>query len=393
MVTQTMGWGTTFSQVGILATPIAEDIGLSRGQVFLGATVLYAFAAITALWAGRLADRLGGLRMLMPGSVVLAVSLWALSYANGVISYIWPWALMGGVFHVGLVTSAYTGLAQALGHRASASIGVLTIATGLCSAVFWPISEWLLGWTDWRGVLRIYALATVTVALPIHALLWIVFGHLRAGQGDGAPQAAPSTVLEGHEKTATRFMIAIASFGSLIGVGFGLAAIEVFTALGAPRSASVLAGSLMGAAYLVSRAIAMVLQRWVTPVRLAQMTYACLPLSLCPLLPYAVTGAELPGGVAISVACAFGLPAGLVGMLRSLLPLYLFGSHRYGERLGVQARVTEAASAVAPFGFTTALAVSAAGMVSGLVLLGGVAFLASARLGAFVQSDAAPENR
>jgi hypothetical protein len=69
-----------------------------------------------------------------------------------------------------------------------------------------------------------------------------------------------------------------------------------------------------------------------------------------------------------------------VGLLRSLFPLYLFGSEGYGARLGVQARATEASSALAPFVFTWALGLSTGGLLSGLILLGGGAFLATGRI-------------
>ena len=380
MTTQTIGWGTTFSQVGILATPIVDDIGLLRWQVFLGATVLYAFASLTAVYAGKLADKVGGLALLIPGSVVLGLSLWLLSAATGLWGYLLPWALMGCVFHVGLVTSAYTGLAQVLGRNASWAISTLTIATGLCSTIFWPLTEWLLGQTDWRGVLQIYAAITVLGCLPIHILLCLLFGHMRAGKGKDAPEPAFPHVRQGSERPAQALMITIACFGSLLGVGFGVAAIEIFTALGTPRTEAVYAGSLIGIAYLVSRVLALFLERWSTPARIARITYAALPLSLTPLLFYAFTGQALPSFVAAFVAFAFGMPAGLVGLLRSLFPLFLFGSDAYGARLGVQARATEAASALAPFGFTWALGYSATGLLSGLFGLGVFAFLGAVRL-------------
>lgn len=398
MTTQTIGWGTTFSQVGILASPIVDDLGISRGQVFLGATILYIFAALSAPAAGKLADRFGGLLLLIPGSLVLAAALWALSSADGLTGYLWPWALTGAVYHIGLVTSAYTGLAQALGRNATWAIGTLTIATGLCSTIFWPVSEWLLQHRDWRGVLQIYAALTLGLCLPIHLFLWLKFGALRAGANAGAsaaadgPKPALPHVREGRETPAQRTMVAVACVGSLLGVGFGVTAIEIFTALGTPRLDAVLAGSLMGFAYVVSRGIAMVADKWISPTRLAQITYLALPLSLSPLLYYAMLGEPLPAAAAAHVAFAFGLPAGLVGLLRSLMPLHLFGSEAYGARLGVQARATEFSSAIAPFGFTWALGLSATGLLSGLVLMGGAAFWGATRLKRMDGPERRPEN-
>ena len=82
MVTQTIGWGTTFSQIGILAQPMSEDLGISHGMIFGGATVMYLSASVSAPFAGRLADREGGLKLLAPGSVALALGLFELSYSS-----------------------------------------------------------------------------------------------------------------------------------------------------------------------------------------------------------------------------------------------------------------------------------------------------------------------
>ena len=387
MTTQTFGWGATFSQVGILSAPISEEVGLSRGQIFLGATILYIFAALSAAPAGRLADRVGGLVLLIPGFIVIGLGLWILAQADGLITFLWPWALLGAVFHIGLVTAAYTGLAQVLGRQANWAIATLTIATGLCSTIFWPLSEWMLGWTDWRGVLNIYATASIVIALPIHIVLWLAFGKLRAGQGESSAKPAEPHVRKGKEQEAQGLMVAVACVGSFLGVGFGVAVIEIFTALGTPRNEAVYAGSVIGIAYVVSRLLAVLFERWMSPAQLAQVTYAALPLSILPLLPFAFSGSPLPGWVAACVAFAFGLPAGLVGLLRSLFPLYLFGSDGYGTRLGLQARATEAASAIAPTGFTLALGLSAAGLLSGLVLSGALAFLGATRLLAFTTNN------
>ena len=143
MVTQTIGWGTTFSQIGILAAPISADIGVARSVIFTGATVMYLCASVSAPMAGRLADRLGGLKLLAPGSLALAAGLLILSRCSGMMSYFLAWALFGFVLHIGLVTAAYTGLTQVMGAAAARGIGTLTLATGLCSSIFWPLSEFV----------------------------------------------------------------------------------------------------------------------------------------------------------------------------------------------------------------------------------------------------------
>ncbi|MEM6303911.1 MAG: MFS transporter [Pseudomonadota bacterium] len=396
MTTQTIGWGTTYSQVSILAEPIAADTGLAKSQIFFGVTLLYACAAVTSARAGRLADRFGGLILLITGSVVFSLALWLMSTAEGLVGYLIPWAIIGGFFHVGLVTSAYAALSQVLGRDAVGAVTTLTIATGLCSSIFWPFSEWLLATHSWRGVLQIYAALTLCFVLPVHVLLWWFLGKRRLDDAENAPSPAPSRVPAHKETRVQALMIAVASLGGLVTVGFGVVAIEMFTALGTPRAAAVWAAALIGPAYLVSRGAAFWLQRWTKPTQLTVITYAALPISIFPLFPFAFTGTALPGWVAAMVAFGFGLPGGMVGLVKSILPLYLFGSNGYGARLGLQARGTEAASAIAPSGFTVLLGLNATGLLGSVLAVCAAAHFCAVRLGHLVigteQSDAEAKN-
>lgn len=380
MVTQTIGWGTTFSQIGILAQPISEDIGISHGVIFGGATVMYLSASASAPFAGRLADRLGGLKLLAPGSVALALGLLELSYSSGVYSYLAAWMVFGFILHIGLVTGAYTGLTQAMGAGAARGIGTLTLATGLCSSIFWPLSDLGLDYVDWRTLCRLYAAVTLFLCAPLHLWLFYKYGHLRSGGTDNDIGEAPAHILPGAEKRGFRLQVAIASCGSLITVGFGIAVIDIFTALGTGRDQAVYAGSLIGVAFVISRGLATLWTDRFTPARLAQLVYLMLPLSFVPLLICAGLGVPLPGWLAVIVALAFGLPAGLVGVLRSTFPLYLFGSHGYGSILGRQARVTELASALSPAGVSWLIGLSVSGALGVLVAVGGVAFYGTSRI-------------
>ena len=391
MVTQTIGWGTTFSQIGILAQPMSEDLGISHGMIFGGATVMYLSASVSAPFAGRLADREGGLKLLAPGSVALALGLFELSYSSGVFSYLLAWVLFGFMLHIGLVTGAYTGLAQAMGAGAARAIGTLTLATGLCSSIFWPLSDFGLNYVDWRELIRIYALVTLLFCGPLHFWMYKRYGHLRAGDGISAPPQAPPHILPGKEKSGFRLQVAIACCGSLVTVGFGIAVIDIFTALGLARDQAVYAGSLIGIAFVVSRGLATLLTDRFTPVRLAQCVYLMLPLSFVPLLICAGLGIPLPAGLAVVVAVAFGLPAGLVGVLRSTFPLYLFGSDSYGSTLGRQSRFTELAAASSPAGLSWLIALSVSGAVGVLIAVGSLAFLGASRVGRLT-TDKVKEN-
>src|SRR5258705_2127019 len=59
-VTQITAWGTSYYCLGVLAGPISQDTGWSRGLVFLGFTVALLAMGIISSAVGRAIDRHGG---------------------------------------------------------------------------------------------------------------------------------------------------------------------------------------------------------------------------------------------------------------------------------------------------------------------------------------------
>jgi hypothetical protein len=391
MVTQTIGWGTTFSQIGILAQPISADLGIPTSIVFSGATVMYLSSSVSAPYAGRLADHIGGLKLLAPGSLAIAAALVMLSLSSNMTSYLAAWLLFGLVMHIGLITSAYTGVTQAMGAGAARGIGTLSLATGLCSSIFWPISEFGLRFVDWRTLCQIYAVVTVLLCFPIHLWLSSRYGQLRAGGKNSKIAAAPANIQPGAERSGFALQTAIASCGAVITVGFGIAVIEIFQHLGTPREEAVFAGSLIGISYVASRGLVTLWANRLNPVKLAQLVYFALPLSFAPLLICAVMDIALPGWLAVLVTLGFGLPAGIVSILRSTFPLYLFGSAAFGGIFGRQSLAIEMASAFSPAGLSWLIGISVSGAVGALIAVGGLAFLGTSRIGRLTQGPLTAE--
>ena len=83
--------------------------------------------ALAAPRVGRLIDRTGARTIMASGSVLYAVSLAALSFAQGMISYLACWALMGIASTLALNTPSSIALAQIAGPAARRAIAVLAI--------------------------------------------------------------------------------------------------------------------------------------------------------------------------------------------------------------------------------------------------------------------------
>ena len=116
------------------------------------------------------------------GSLVYALSLAALAFSQGLVSYLLCWAGLGIASTLALSTPSSIALAQVAGPGARRAIGMLAIIGGFASTVFWPLSGALDVAVGWRGTLLVYA--------AIHLL------RLRAHPSPGAaePAADPSSL-------------------------------------------------------------------------------------------------------------------------------------------------------------------------------------------------------
>lgn len=360
MATQTFGWGTSLALLGVLGQPIGDDLGLSAGVVFSAAVVLYGCAALCAPLAGRLADRIGGAWLLAPGAVLGAASLALLSQAQGVLGYFVAWGLQGLAFHFMLMTACYTTIAQVWRDRARRVIGLLTLATGLCATVIWPLTEFLQGFMDWRGICLLYAAATLCAVVPINLVLAFTLRG-RAVLTAMTPQTDQVLFEEsGHRppEGSFRLLAVIFAFSAAIGNAVGILMIDILYGLGLSRSEAVHAASLIGIAFLVARGAEIAFGNRLDPIRMTLLVFGTLPVPFLLLLGWAVVGAALPFWLAALAALAYGAPQGLAGLMRPALVQHIFGTRGYGSRLGRLSRVSDAASAVTPALLATLLAQS-----------------------------------
>lgn len=379
MLTQAFGWGASLSLLGVLASPIGTELQLSSAFVYGGATLMFLVGGLTAPLCGKLADRFGGPKLLIAGSLLHVLALVALSFATGALTYALAWALFGLFMHAGLATPAYKTIAQAARGSPRRGITVLTLASGLASTIFWPVTSLLEAAFGWRAACLIYALAALTVSLGIHVVLTFLLRRtspvMTAGAAAHAGDATPPRVGPAAERRVFTLLALAFLLNGAVDISMALLIIDLFAKLDVAREAGVLAASLIGIGYLISRLLSFALGERVDLLKLAVVSFTLVPLVFLPLLGFAFTGLALPAWLAAATAFLYGLPAGLKAILRPALPHYLFGSVDFGERLGRLSRPVDIASALAPVLFGMLLAVSA-----GALLIAAIAVSAAAAL-------------
>jgi MFS family permease len=339
--TQIVGWGTTFLMPAVLGRHIQESLGLASEVVFAGITVMFGVGALLAPQVGRLIDRTGARTVMASGSALYAVSLAALAFSQGLVSYLLCWAAMGIASTLALSTPSSIAIAQVAGPGARRAIAMLAIIGGFASTVFWPLSGALDVAVGWRGTLLVYAAIHLFACLPVHLLVLPRQppAHHLAAAANPAASGVPSEV---RSKVFLLLSVTLSS-GAFVFTGAMVHMIELMRGLGHPAASAVLLASLIGPSQVTVRVFELLFGHRYSIMNSAVFGSATLVLGLGVAL---IDG----GNFVVALACivSYGIANGLKAVQRATLPLALFGRGQFGAYMGRLALPQGIVSASAP---------------------------------------------
>lgn len=370
-LTQIIGYGTLYYSFGTLAPSMAADFGWPEEWVFgiLSGSLLV--GGLVAPISGRWADRYGAASLMVWGSLAAAASLVLCALALEGVSFILGLIAIEVTSTTVLYATAFAALAQASTKGAQRSITYLTLIAGFASTVFWPVTTWLHGFLDWRQVYLVYAAINVVACVPVH--LWLARTQRRRAETMAKPEAVPALVPAERQRTAFPLMLLGFALAGFVSSAITVHMVPMLAALGT-GGAGVLATILFGPSQVLSRLLNLQFGRGLSQPALAVIASVTLPVGLGVLL---LTAPSMPGTVAFAIL--FGLGGGLSSIVSGTLPLALFGSAGYGQRLGAISSARLLASSVAPFAFSLVAA-----SASTFIAVGLVALVAVIEAGAFV---------
>src|SRR4029453_16103514 len=221
-LTQITAWGTSYYSLGVLAGPISQDNGWSRGFVFLGFSVALLAMGIVSSTVGRAIDRHGARAVVTLGTVLVSAGLFALAHVRSEPVYLAVWAFLGLGMRLCLYDAAFAALVQIAPSRGRTAISYLTLFGAFASSVFWVIGHALNQRVGWRQTLVLFALINLAVCLPLH---WIGLSR-REALHDAPTPAGPSAVtkedppLQGRARSVAIVLFALVM--SLNGFVFGV---------------------------------------------------------------------------------------------------------------------------------------------------------------------------
>jgi hypothetical protein len=340
-VTQIICWGTLFYPPVLTLPLIAAERGWSVTFAMGGFSLALLTGGLVSPYVGRMIDRHGGHRVMPVGSLLAAVGLVALVYAEHSAAYLAVWMLLGVAIAASLYDPAFATLGRIFGAGARSPITALTLAGGFASTVSWPATHFLLEAVGWRGTYLVYAALLALVAAPLHAF---ALPRTRAKPAARPHQEvqAPSVVLP---PTGWPFLLVAAAFAAYAFVPSGLSAhlLAIFGRAGMDAATVVTIGALFGPSQVVARICELAFARGVHPLMVARFAVGTLLVAFALMAWLGVSPL-----VAAAFMVMFGTANGLITIARGAVPLVLFGPVGYGALIGRIAGPWLVMQAIAP---------------------------------------------
>ena len=345
-ITQITAWGTSYYCLGVLAGPISQDTGWSRGFVFLGFTVALLAMGLVSSMVGRTIDRYGARAVMTLGTLLVSAGLLALAHVRSEAAYLAVWGFLGLGMRLCLYDAAFAALVQVTPSRGRMAISYLTLFGAFASSVFWVVGHALNEQVGWRQTLVLFALINLAVCLPLH---WLGLARRETAKGEAGPTGVPPVSPDGAPLEGRARGVAIVLFAlimSLNGFVFGVISVQLIPLLeaaGLATAAAVWVASMKGVAQFGGRMVEILFARNLRAITVGRIAIGLLPASLLLLL----TGT---GSLAMVVAFTLlmGASQGVITIVRGAVPLALFGAKGYGAVLGVIATPVLVVNAAAP---------------------------------------------
>ena len=385
---QTLAWASSYYLPAMLAAPMARGLGFAPSTLYAALSMALLIGAAISPWAGRRVDSKGGRQVLLLSNALFVAGLLALAGAQGLVSMLLAWVLLGLGMGCGLYDTAFATLVHLYGKGARQPISGITLLAGFASTVGWPLSALMEAQGGWRIACVGWALLILLLAAPLNAMLPRrptaaaeaatevsadagAAADARAAAGSSAPAASPGLM---------PLMALIFCCMGFVSSSISTHLPAILQAGGLGLAAAVSLAALAGPAQVAGRVLELgVLHRY-APIVTARVAAAGHPLGALVLL---LAGPPL----ALVFVLVHGLGNGIITIVRGALPLAVFGAPGYGARQGWLNLPSRVVGALSPWFFGVLLqhygagalwATAAAGIAS-LLLLQGLARLQGGR--------------
>jgi predicted MFS family arabinose efflux permease len=345
-LTLLLSWGSLYYAFAMLVHPLQRELHWSAPSVMGGYSMAVLVWGLCTYPAGRFIDRCGGRLAMTLGSCLCGVLFFALSRTQALWAFYLIWAGLGAGMALTLYEPAFAVLVEVWPRNYRRHMGLLTLAGGLASTAFWPLTHVLVAALGWRDTVLIYASLHLFICAPLH---WFV---LPAPQWRSTPvsneRALMSATAHLSRRPAMRspaFRLLVVSFAAF---GFVTAAIAthvvpIVESRGVTTAAALAIATLIGPMQVAGRSTDLLLAGRLSPLAIGVVTVALIPIAI-----FALWAASSAFVLLYAFAALYGAGLGLLTIVRATSPVEIFGAVGYAATSGALSGPSVLARAAGP---------------------------------------------
>ncbi|MFD5068557.1 MFS transporter [Streptomyces sp. NPDC058369] len=320
---------------------MTAETGWSAGATTAAFSFALLISAFAGIRVGRIIDHRGPRTVMTAGSVVGVLSILVIAAAPNLPFFIAGWVLAGFAMAATFYQPAFAAVTRWWAPDHVRALTIVTLAGGLASTLFAPLTAALADNLSWRMTYAVLAVILAAVTIPAHAL------SLRA---PWPPAPSPSKAHTGQSaKAATRShpfrMLAVAlTLSSFTVSAVVVALVPLLLERGYSTSEAAWALGLGGAGQTLGRTLYAALAR-----RTGVTARTTTLIALGGLTTAALAIAPGPYALVIALSITAGTVRGNLTLLQATAITDRWGTANYGRLSGLLAAPTTTASALAPF--------------------------------------------
>ncbi|MET9620346.1 MFS transporter [Streptomyces sp. NPDC006464] len=338
--TQITSWGIVYYAFPVLDPEITGTTGWSTTATMAAFSLALVVSGIAGIRVGRIIDHRGPRTVMTAGSALGTASLVVVALAPNLPVFFAGWLLAGLAMSATFYQPAFAAITRwwAPGHVRALTL--VTLAGGLASTVFAPLTAALADHLTWRATYLVLAAILAAVTIPAHALA------LRAPWPPAPP--APD-----HTDDTPRTVVRSRPF-LLLTLAFTLSAFAMYAVVvtlvpllierGCTTTQAAWALGLGGAGQTLGRTLYAPLTR-----HTGTTTRTVVLITLGALTTAALAAVPGPYGLLIAASVAAGVVRGNLTLLQATAVTDRWGTQHYGRLSAILGAPAMTAAALAPF--------------------------------------------
>ncbi|WP_329239124.1 MFS transporter [Streptomyces canus] len=383
--TQITSWGIVYYAFPVLNPQITAATGWPTGATTAAFSGGLLVSALAGIHVGRMLDHRGPRTVMTTGSVLGTLAMLIVAFAPNLAVFTAGWLLAGLAMASTFYQPAFAALTRWWAPDHVRALTTVTLAGGLASTIFAPVTAALAAHLSWRTTYAVLAAVLAVVTIPAHALAlnspWPKAHASLEPVQKGADRAA---------RTRPFWMLAAAlTLSAFAMYAVVVALVPLLLARGYSTTQAAWVLGIGGAGQTLGRTLYAALARRTQPTT---RTTALMALGGATTAALALVAG--PYALLVSLSIAAGAVRGNLTLLQATAVTDRWGTTDYGRLSGLLAAPATTATALAPFA-GAALALPLGGYPQMFGVLAVLSLLASLlALGATVRSgDGSPRLR